>query len=211
MDGTLIDSTRAIEQSVEVSLQFAGSPPVSRELIHSLIGKPLHDMFQEMGAPSHHREEMIQVYRDHFKKIGFDLTFLLPGAREALELAVHAGPTAIVTTKTGWYTRDLIVHLGIDHLIHTVVGFEEVSSPKPDREPVDLAISRLEEKGYASHRKSTYLIGDTMMDYGSSVNAGIQGILLRTGHGNPAEFPSGAPVMDRVDEAVEFILQAHAL
>lgn len=206
MDGTLIDSTDAIVGSIEESFHAHGLTPPSPDKIHSLVGHPLQEMFSMLDVPEELMEATIESYRIHFRRLGPVHTKLLTGAREAVILASQFARTAIVTTKTGWYTRELIKDLKIDEYIETVVGYEDVKYPKPHPEPVLKALNDLNllRNGNVREGCMAYMIGDTFMDVSSARQAGIGSAALISGHGKMEDIIKENPdiICRDVNEAV---------
>ncbi len=207
MDGTLIDASPAIYNSAIVALKTAGIGDPGRAVIESQIGLPLPDMFRALHVRENDIESAVESYRQEFRRSGRSGTTLLPGALEACKMASENGRTAVVTTKTGWYTRELIVSLGIGDYLETVVGYEDVKNPKPHPEPVYLAVEKLglpsiADKPAVDH---IWMIGDTKYDLGAAINAGVRCAIV-PGFGKLKDLPDGVVSGGNVYDVVNRIL-----
>jgi len=201
LDGTLIDSTEAIVESFAVSFNEFGDSIPNDTLIKNQIGYPLEDMFVSLGVDSDNTDKYVQAYKTHYRKISHQKTFLLPNAKEAIEIASKHAHLGIVTTKTGIYSRELLEHMGLMHYFDVLIGRENVENPKPDPEPIIRALKELPKV------KECWMIGDTCMDMDAASSAGIESVGLLCGYGTKEQLEkcSGNICNDSL-EAVEFIV-----
>ena len=200
LDGTLIDSTSAIVNSFKEALKVLNLSVKSSKDITKLIGYPLDKMFATLFVDKAGlAKEFIGIYRSFYVKIYLEQTTLLSGVKEALKLGSSFADLGIVTTK-GALTRNLIEHLGIDKFFKAVVTLDDVSKPKPDAEPILVALQRLSKS-----KNEAYMIGDTMLDVRAAKNAGITPLALSCGYGDVNELKKHCKMFRNVLEAVEFI------
>lgn len=186
LDGTLIDSTPAILDGFDTAFKTHGQPLPDHEKIKSLVGYPLDVMFEELRAPKDLVTDYIRAYKKRYEQIYLDQTTLLKFARDALKLANSFANVGIVTTKTSKFSAILLKHLGVMQYIDIVIGRDDVKRPKPDPEPVNLALARL-GKDSAEHRQNAFMIGDTLMDMLAAKAAGVTGLGLLCGYGTLAD------------------------
>jgi len=181
LDGTLIDSTEAILESFEVAYETFGEVVPDEEDIKSFIGYPLDIMFEKLGIKAN-KMKHVDAYKEHYRLISRSKTNLLPFAKEAIESAARFATLGIVTTKTSKYSRELLEHMEIMHHFDILIGREDVKNPKPHEEPILKAMKELD-----SNEKSTWMIGDTVLDLQSAKNAGIKAIGVNCGYGTIKE------------------------
>ncbi len=182
LDGTLIDSTEAILESFEQSFNYFDLSVPDDEFIKSLIGYPLDIMYKELGVEDKKIDEIIAVYKKHYRSISAQKTTLLPFAKEALEEASGFATLGIVTTKTKRYSVELLEHMGIFKYFEVLIGREDVQNPKPHPEPVLKAIFELK-----ANKDKTWMIGDTVMDLQSAKSANVNPIGVTCGYGAKKE------------------------
>ena len=201
LDGTLIDSTDAILQSFEHAFtQHNHTPPAQKQIL-ALIGHPLDFMFAHLGVNSGAVNSFVTSYKQHYKMINRQMTTLLPRAKEAVELADSFATLAVVTTKTGIYSVDLLKHLGIMHHFKFVIGREDVVNPKPDPEPILKALHRLE-----CDPAHSWMIGDTTMDINCAKKANIKSVAVKCGYGDHNELHRCSEFVQKDSyDAVQFI------
>jgi phosphoglycolate phosphatase len=187
LDGTLIDSTRAIVDTFYHSFEILGyEHNFEQSDITSLIGYPLDIMYARLGIEEQRVDEFVQAYKKRYREISIKETILMDFAHECITLAHSFARLGIVTTKTGAYTKPLLEHFGIWQYFDTLVGREDVTNPKPHEEPILLALSNM---GISKDdiNNTIYMIGDTKLDIISANNADIKSIGVLCGYGTKDE------------------------
>jgi phosphoglycolate phosphatase len=178
LDGTLIDSTEAILECFASSFHTFGLKAPPKQEILALIGHPLDFMFAHLGIEGD-VQPFVDAYKRCYKKISKQKTLLLPGAKEAVEAANSFAKLAVVTTKTGLYSKELLEHLGLLHYFEVVIGREDVINPKPHPEPILKALHFI-----GAHPQNSWMIGDTCLDMDAAKKAGVGGVAVLCGYGS---------------------------
>ena len=204
LDGTLIDSTSAILKGFDSAFIAHGRQTPDHDALKSLVGYPLEIMFEKLGADKNLLTDYVKEYKACYKKIYLYETTLLPYAMEALKEASGFADVGVVTTKTSKFSIILLEHLGVMKFIKTVVGRDDVANPKPDPEPINLALKRL-EKG----KDNAFMVGDTIMDIKAAKAALVTGVGLTCGYGQRADLEKFSEhIFSTPLEAVCFIKEA---
>jgi len=178
LDGTVIDSTDAILESFHNSFDVFQSEHPSDEAIKALIGHPLDVMYRELGVDESQVWEYVTTYKEYYRVISTQKTYLLPRAKEAVIEAASFAKIGIVTTKTGKYSRVLMEHFGLMEYFEVLIGREDVEHPKPHEEPILKALESF--KNVEKH--NVWMMGDTRMDLLSAKNAGVNAIAVLSGY-----------------------------
>jgi len=202
LDGTVIDSTDAILESFAVVAKQYGEcyDPAH---VTSLIGHPLSVMFRELGIEEEHNEAHVLAYKAYYRTVANQKTYLLPNAKEAIELAASFARLGVVTTKTGRYSKEILDHLGVGAFFETIVGFEHVTHPKPHEEPILLALDQMQVP-----KEGAYIIGDTHLDILSAKNAKITPIAVRSGYESHSDLSKHTSLIFKdVLEAVKYLYE----
>jgi len=181
LDGTLIDSTDAILEGFSVAFKRFEYKVPNDELIKAQIGYPLENMFKSLGAKDHHITNLVLEYKNHYRKINKEKTYLLDGAKEAIIEASKFATLGIVTTKTAHFSVVLLENMEIMQYFDTLIGREDVTNPKPHPEPIIKALERLNKN--IINKDNIWMIGDTPMDMISAKKANIKSIGLTCGYG----------------------------
>ncbi|TKX31443.1 HAD family hydrolase [Campylobacter estrildidarum] len=203
LDGTLIDSTNAILNSFKDALRFLNLDVKEDKKIKELIGHPLKNMFSMLySSNSNLIDEFTKIYRECYSKIYLEQTTLFPKVDQALSLAYTFADLGIVTTKGGTLTPILLEHLGIKHFFKTLITLDDVKNPKPDPEPILLALKKLNKT-----QENAYMIGDTILDIQASLAANITPIALSCGFGDESELKKYCQIFPNAHEAICYILK----
>jgi len=186
LDGTLIDSTEAILESFYHSLGTHNEiDNVTDEMILAQIGHPLQTMFASVGINDVSIEKHVATYKLYYREISCAKTFMLPNAVDAIREASQFARLGVVTTKTGHYSRELLEHFGVMDFFEVLIGFENVTNPKPHAEPILAALKQMN-----AGTEDVWMIGDTTLDLEASLNAGVNAIGVLSGYHNLKQLSS---------------------
>jgi len=180
LDGTLIDSTEAILESFRFAYDDNDTICNSSDQeIKNTIGYPLEVMFEQLGVTKSDIEKYVLSYKKHYRIISNEKTVMLANAIEAIKEAYSFATLGIVTTKTTQYSKILLENKGVMHYFSTIIGFQEVTHPKPHPEPILKALENLS----ARPSKDIYMIGDTTLDLIAAKEAGVSSVGVLCGYG----------------------------
>ena len=199
LDGTLIDSTEAILESFHNSFKVHNRAAPSDEAIKALIGYPLDVMYSELGIDESEVWDFVATYKEYYREISTQKTYLLPHAKEAVEAASKIATLGIVTTKTGRYSKILMEHFSLMHYFDVLIGREDVQRPKPDAQPIEKALQILG----STKDDEVYMIGDTKLDLLSAKNAGVNSIAVLCGYGTKESLEKYTDII--LDDALEAV------
>jgi pyrophosphatase PpaX len=168
LDGTLVDTNAIIVKSLEVVFEtYLPEVQTSLELFKECIGPPLEVSFSRFTTKER-VQEMIQAYRSYYKQHEHLYYSIYPNVIDVLTTLKSQGYyLGVVTSKFRDSALPSMVHYGLDTLMDAFVGLDDVTHAKPDREPVDVALSRI--PGHTG----AIMIGDNATDIQSGQHAGI--------------------------------------
>lgn len=171
LDGTILDTYQLIRQNfIDVFETFLPNHKYTEEELQSYFGPPLVDSFMSVVHDRELTEKLIIEYRK-FSNINNDKYLaLFPNTVEALEALVNKGFKLVIfsnkvhaTIELGLRTKNILKYFDY------IVGIDDVSKPKPDREGIDII------KKHYNENKCVF-IGDTVSDIKTAQNANVPAI-----------------------------------
>lgn len=166
VDGTLIDSSAAIEQGMsDVALKVLGRDLTAAER-EAAKGLPAPQALEAAGMPG--TEANVRLWLDAI--IGrFGSIRLFDGVAEMLRgLRAQGVVLAIVTADTRYEYEHVFSRFGLDSLFEAVVCSDDTLRHKPDPEPLELCLSRL-----GTHAPEALYVGDGLGDARAAAAAGV--------------------------------------
>ncbi|MGG0643373.1 pyrophosphatase PpaX [Sporosarcina gallistercoris] len=168
LDGTLLDTNELIMQSFEKLLETHYPGKYTRTEILPFLGPTLAETFNKMDPAK--TEAMIQEYREWNMANHDRLVAEFDGVTDVLTtLANHGVRMAIVSTKRNDMVLKGLDLIGITQLFEVIIGLDDVQRPKPDPEPLLLAMERLN-----ASKEEVLMVGDNFHDIEGGKNAGVR-------------------------------------
>ncbi len=167
VDGTLIDTAELIADSLEYTCRRHLGRTHPRTEYYSLIGRPALAQMEILGGDK--APEMVDTAIEYyFEHMEGERPF--PGAIDLLAHFSEQGyRLGLVTSKTRRELAPTLRHIPIDRYVQVVVTAELTTRPKPNPDPVYLALQHLQVP--AEH---TLFIGDSPYDIQAGRSAGVK-------------------------------------
>ena len=177
LDGTVLNTIPGIVQSVRYACETHLNHTFSDDVLIAGIGTPLLEQMQSHWVRLHKKPidhdivtALCDTYIEHNRAHHDDTVCPYPGVIESLERLYDAGiPMGIVTSKPHSTARRGLRVCGLEALFRFVIGFDEVTNPKPHPEPILMALTRME---CAAH--NAIYIGDSPHDMLAGRRAGVR-------------------------------------
>lgn len=192
LDGTLVDSPRAIVETFTAAFTELGRPLPAAAAIRATIGLPLERAFASLtgdaaGDPTPYVQAYLRLFREIILPKAASLLF--PGVVDGLaELRRHGFALAVATSKYRASADALLTAAGIRDEFTVLVGADQVTRPKPDPETGRLVLATL---GIPAER--AVMVGDTTHDVLMANAAGLRSVAVTYGVHSPAELRSANP------------------
>lgn len=168
LDGTLINTNELIIASFLHTLNHYYPNQYTREDVYEFIGPSLLETFS--GLDLERAEEMIEHYREHNHLHHDLLVEEYEGVYETIqELKERNYKVGIVTTKMRKAVQRGLLKGRLDPFFDVVVTLDDVKNPKPDPEPIELALKLI-----GSSAEETIMVGDNSHDILAGKNAGTK-------------------------------------
>ena len=159
MDGTLLDSSRAIEVSVNnTRRELYGLAPIQRDFIVRTINDPSKNAFLEFYGKTKASAEELAFFEKEFVKNYHEFAVLYDGIDGLLRHCKSSGYFVALASNAPAYTlQEILRKTGSRELFDLVVGADEHTPSKPD--PAML----LRTIAHSPHKKAIFL-GDSKKD-----------------------------------------------
>lgn len=172
-DGTVMNTNQVIIQSWQHTFRTLENREEKLENIIRTFGEPLEltmrNLFPEVPV-----EHAIETYRSyHYDNFG-ELINVFPGMEELIrQLKKKKYKLGLVTSRLKNTTMQGLEKYGLAQYFDAVVTADDTTKHKPDPEPVNIALEKLE-----SQPEHSIMVGDTVFDIGCARNAGVTSVLV---------------------------------
>jgi pyrophosphatase PpaX len=172
-DGTLVDSYPLIEAAFAHVMKTHRLDDDARLLFRQSRGLPLPEQMR-IVAP-HMWEELVTTYRSMDSTLGHARVFRgIPTLVRKLHQA--GAPLGVVSCKRRALVETELEAAGLRAFFDVVIGFEDVTPPKPAPDPLLAAMARL-----GLSRSNAVYVGDSMVDLQTGRAARVRTVLAAWG------------------------------
>ena len=200
LDGTLIDSSRDLAESVNELLTDLGAPPLPQNDITRMIGEGAKVLVRRALAAAGIAEdnEAIGRFLDIYDRRLLNHTRPYAGITDVVRAARQHARVAVLTNKPLEPSEKVLAGLGMRELFDDVIGS---GGPYP-RKPDPAALFALMDRAGATPDR-TLMVGDSRIDYETARSAATRCCLVT--YGFSADTLADIPIHDawRVADAAE--------
>ncbi|MGX7205877.1 HAD hydrolase-like protein [Enterococcus pingfangensis] len=123
LDGTLIDSSEGILNSICYMLEKQGLMIPNTETLHSFIGPPLGESLQELYKLTEvESKKAVQLYRDHYAEYGIKQLTMYAGIDKVLAELSKDYPLALATSKPEIFAKQILENAGLSEYFTGIFG-----------------------------------------------------------------------------------------
>ena len=173
LDGTLLDTLTDLAASCNYALRTHGMPEHSIDDVRRFVGNGVRLLMERAvpgGAGHPDFEATFATFREHYMQHSLDTTRPYPGIPEVLaELKKRGCRLAVVSNKMMAATVELCHHFFPD-TIEVAIGENEAAGIRKKPAP-DTVFAALKKLGV--EKDGAVYVGDSDVDFKTSVNAGI--------------------------------------
>lgn len=190
LDGTLVDSSKTILDSVFHALETLGVDPQSGPDVRSLIGMPLFDIFVGQYGMAEDRAQLaIDHYRAYYEQLNQAGTTVFAGVRDGLAALQESGlQLFIATVKPTSIAEKVLSDLGLREHFAGVAG----ASMGPERrDKTSIIAHALSTFGLIADR--TVMVGDRDQDILGARANGLPSMAVTYGFGHRDELAAARP------------------
>ena len=190
LDGTLVDSSKTILDSVFHALKTLAVDPLSGPDVRTLIGMPLFDIFVgQYGMLPERAQLAIDHYRDYYEQLNQAGTTVFEGVREGLGHLRAAGlDLFIATVKPTSIAQKVLVDLDLRDYFSGVAG----ASMGPERRDKTAIIAHA-MGAFDLDAGNSIMVGDRDQDILGARANGLSSLAVTYGFGHRDELEAATP------------------
>lgn len=198
LDGTVVDTSRDIHQSIILTLQHYGYDSIAladsiafigdgvRQLVQRALGKSLH------GDPDYdidnaQLDEAERIYRQFYAEHILDTTIPYPQVPETLA-KLKDKRLAVISNKTYIYTLQILEHFRLHGYFEIILGGDSLEKKKPDPMPLNYITQR-----FKIEKQQALMVGDSEKDIAAGQAADIPTCAVTYGMRTREELTSHHP------------------
>ena len=206
LDGTLIDSSRDLANSVNATRAHLGLAPIEDAVVYSYVGNGAPVLIRKALGPAYSDEAVesaLQYFLSYYREHMLDYTTLYPGVREVLDQFDAAGiKMAVLTNKPVRFSQAIIDGLGLTAHFGRVYGGNSFEQKKPH--PIGIETLMTE---YETVRAETAMVGDSSVDVQTARNACVTAYGVTWGF-QPETFAAYPPdfLIDKPQELADRVM-----
>ncbi len=178
MDGTLIDSSEAMTQSVNFVRSSIGLEPITKSYLEYYINQPDQHLPKIFYNTSEYDPAHKELFKEHYLSSSPKAISLYPDVREMLEILNQKATLHIATNASDFFAKNMLGHLEILDFFTYVRGANNVEQPKPHPQMIEMI---MEES--SSTKAQTILVGDSIKDEMAAKRADVNFIFADWGYG----------------------------
>jgi pyrophosphatase PpaX len=205
-DGTLVDTTDLIYQSMRHATGEVLGREISRDVLMANVGQPLPRQMELLSAE--HAGALLDSYRLHNEENHDALIKAFPGVEESLARLKAAGVRVGVVTSKRRFSVDMALKNfpGLGDVVDQWVTMEDTTEHKPRPEPL---LKGLELLGNVPREQAAY-VGDSPFDVAAAKAAGVESVAVSWGAFSEDALRAAEPdhLAPDLDAAVDVLLSA---
>ena len=179
MDGTILNTLEDLADSTNYALKANGLPERTIDEVRRFVGNGIR-LLIERAVPTDTDKELtdkvFDTFKEYYKTHGAVKTRPYDGIKDVLlELRKAGCLTAVVSNKADFAVQDLCKDY-FDNLFDFAIGEREGIKKKPAPDSVFEVLSKLNVE-----KDNAVYIGDSDVDFATSVNAGMDVIMVGWG------------------------------
>ena len=177
MDGTVLNSDPMILESMNILYdKYRNGVRTPKEQVVYFSGPPIRETLKK-EFPDLDQQFIFDEFHKVSKSLYATHTFSYPNSKEVLlSLKEQGFKLGIVTNKLHVLTEYALECIHLEGIFDYIVGFDDVSKGKPDKEGMEKA-----SKHYGVSKEKTIYIGDNKSDFDTANNSGVDCCLVNWG------------------------------
>jgi phosphoglycolate phosphatase len=199
LDGVILNSSRAIANSINYALEGVGLKRRPRNELYHLIGTPLNQIFSKLlpAEKLYLLKRCVALYRRRYREKCIEETSLYAGVRKTLSKLQHKR-LVVVTIKPSFFSRTLLKAFAIDKYFYLLFGSTLSGKDQTKEELIRLALGKIKSR-------SAVMIGDTKNDIRGARANNLPSIAVTYGFGQKNDLLQATAIIDDISELPRII------
>ena len=180
LDGTLLDTLKDLEMSVNFSLTEMGYPLRSLEQVRKDIGNGVAKLIERSvpaGFSQVNYEKTLEIFKKHYRENYDNFTVAYKGMNELVKGLQNEGYITTVATNKIIDVAKILLDHHYPHLFTYIQGDAIGVKKKPDSNMIDNIVNH-----YGVNKDEVLYIGDTNVDEETALNAKVDYVLVTYGY-----------------------------
>ena len=185
-DYTLADATIPIVECFRYTFLQMDLDCFDRDKVIRTVGMTLKNAFITLSGIYDEEKinEFLSIYKEKSNEITIENTVLFDDTLDTLKKLKNQNiKIGIVSSRMGSRIKSILTHLGSMDYIDYVIGFEDVSSHKPNPEGLNMAMEY-----FNINKEYVLYVGDSIIDAQAAENGKVDFIGVTTGTTSKDEF-----------------------
>lgn len=176
MDGTLVDSSKAITNTINYVRENLGFQRLEKNYILEKVNDPSINSAEFFYGTEEFTDEQTHLFEEYYNKnCLYDLE-VYNGITKLIEDLKDDFTLAVATNANSDFAKKMLDHVGIEKHFSTILGYDSVVNPKPHPEMVQKILNK-----HNIQKENAQLIGDSHKDIMAATSAGVDSVLVNWG------------------------------
>lgn len=182
MDGTLVDSSKAITNTINYVRENLGLKRLDGKYILEKVNDPSINSAEFFYGTKEFTDEQTVLFEEYYNKNCLLDLELYNGISKLVEDLKDDFTLAVATNANSDFARKMLDHVGIEKHFSSILGYDSVTNPKPHPEMVQKILT-----AHDIRKENAQLIGDSQKDIMAASKAGVDSVLVNWGFSDHKE------------------------
>ncbi|WP_424686885.1 MAG: HAD family hydrolase [Halarcobacter ebronensis] len=179
MDGTLINSSTPLVNTINYVREELGFERLERELILESVNDPKINAAEFFYGTSDFTLQQQKLFEEYYDANCLNGLQLYDGIKKLIDDLSSDFTLTVATNANSFFAKKMLDHLEVGHYFNTILGFDSVKNPKPHPEMINKILDT-----HSIKNTKAQVIGDSHKDIMAATNAGVDSVLVNWGFSN---------------------------
>ncbi len=205
LDGTLVDSYRALTTAVNAARAAEGRGPIQVADVRAATGEGMELLLTRTWGGADYPQSYLERFEREYERVCVLETELLDDVLETIEELARLGTRmGVCTNKPTAFSEQILAQLEIGRHFSAVVGPDLAGVRKPDPAHVRFTMERI-----GGSPEETLFVGDMPIDVTAARGAGLDVAVIATGPSMKDALRASEPeyFLDQFSQLVDVVMQ----